>query len=181
MTLELIYVMCSDSLLYYYFLDEFGSENLPLPCHRDDLEIKLSSYVSYSATTQTFKNIGDGLFTNAMIPVGANIVYFCGNMENKTEYDRQSALDTSLYGVLVKKDCFYVCSAETCVATKSNDPTNLFNKSDTSLKAVANARLVLNRNKMVPDYCRCRLIATRIISSGEEILWEYGDLFEFES
>ena len=67
MSLKLIYDMCSDSLLYD-FLEEFGSANLPLPCYRDDLEIKLSSYVSLSAASQTIKAIGEGLFTNAIIP-----------------------------------------------------------------------------------------------------------------
>ena len=67
------------------------------------------------------------------------------------------------------------------MATKSNDPIDLVKISDNLLMAVANARLVVNHQKLVPDYCRCRLIATSTILPGEEILWEYGELFEFES
>ena len=101
-------------------------------------------------------------------------------MENKKAYDKLHKKNRSVYGIEVKIGSYYVCSSKTCIASKSNDPRGLFKISNHSVKAVGNAKLVINHLKSLPDYCRCRLVATKNIQANQEIMWEYGKEFEFD-
>ena len=140
--------------------------------------VELESYwrltIAPSSLQRDGFNLGDGLFAGLSYRPGARIVHFRGEFIGRDVYDLR---ENRNYGVKMGAfviDCYNAMKKKICKASMANSPTGCVFRSDPSKVAVANA--ICKKNN-INRYAY--LEAIKSIEVGEEIVWEYGDEFEF--
>jgi hypothetical protein len=101
-------------------------------------------------------------------------VDFRGEYISREVYDLRENRNYGLKMGSFVIDCYKAMMKKTCKASIANSPTGCVFRHDPSQVAVANA--ICKKNN-INRYAY--LEAVKIIEVGEEIVWEYGNEFEF--
>jgi hypothetical protein len=136
----------------------------------------------YVAPTSIYKagcNIGYGLFADTVFYAGETLLYFEGRLRTWQEmYELEEAgAPNKYYTVQITAnlflDCYLTCKKDVCLASYANSPQKALNISNKK-PAKANSKLVVNQHEKT-----AKLVATKLIKRGDEVLWRYGQRFSF--
>jgi hypothetical protein len=117
--------------------------------------------------------LGPGLFSTLNYKIDDVVGVFKGTNINAEEYNRRKTAGLASHTIYVRQDLYLDCREQRysgiCKASLSNSPYYA-NKADGS-QCIANCKCTISGPS---DRKLVRLVATRPILAGEEIMWNYG-------
>ena len=122
------------------------------------------------------EDIGKGLFSSITYGGLEEVVNFLGELIDNAERIRRDNEGHGGYFIRINADKYLDSYRlkETCKASMANDYRGIFHRL-TRKPGMPNLRLIIN-----PRLGTARLETTRVIPAHTEMLWDYGDRYDFE-
>lgn len=125
------------------------------------------------------KSVGNGLFAKVNLSKNDIVAQFVGEIVTFDEFQRRDSGENCRYGIEMKKgvvlDCFDAATKGLCLASMANSPYKVMKWDSIEQcwqKPIANCKLCICSQTM-----SVRLRAKTNIARGEELCYNYGNLF----